>query len=256
MLKTLLNIPLIRRRLIHCIKQNYFNELDIVIPIKNNLWAHLYENDSYDSFSEIFVQSEYEEFLPNIKIESLIDLGAHHGFFTLLMQSKQPDMKFDSLLVEPSIVCEEALTNFALKKENIGRTTISNKCIGNPKQQISKFYVRRHMASSQVRHEQNEYHVDVPILQIQEVQDWRPPPYDLIKCDIEGGEWDLVNHYEMILKETQFIIIEWHEGKDKYTEFINKVEELNFNILKSTYNHSKQSKNNSTELILARNNRF
>ena len=130
MLKTLLNIPLIRRRLIHCIKQNYFNELDIVIPIKNNLWAHLYENDSYDSFSEIFVQSEYEEFLPNIKIESLIDLGAHHGFFTLLMQSKQPDMKFDSLLVEPSIVCEEALTNFALKKENIGRTTISNKCIG------------------------------------------------------------------------------------------------------------------------------
>jgi hypothetical protein len=112
------------------------------------------------------------------------------------------------------------------------------------------------MASSQIKNDDDEDFVHIPILQIQDITNWNAPPYDLLKCDIEGAEWDLLNHYKKNLKETKFLIIEWHEGKSEYTDFINKIEELNFSILKSTYNHSKQSKNNSTELILARNNRF
>ena len=82
----LLKIPKLRTKFIHSIKQNYFNELDIAIPLQNNYWANLFHNDSYDSFSEIFIQNEYAGFIPDIEIKSVIDLGAHNGFFSVWLQ--------------------------------------------------------------------------------------------------------------------------------------------------------------------------
>ena len=106
MIKFLLKIPFIRKKVIHCIKYNHFSELKLSIPIKNGYWANLTENDSYDSFSEIFVENEYKDFVPKIKIKSLIDLGAHYGFFTIWLQSNQPDHKIDTLMVEPASRCK------------------------------------------------------------------------------------------------------------------------------------------------------
>ena len=87
---SLLKIPKLRAKFIHSIKQSYFDELDISIPLQNNYWAKLFRNDSYDSFSEIFIQNEYEDFIPDIEINRVIDLGAHNGFFSVWLQSNRP----------------------------------------------------------------------------------------------------------------------------------------------------------------------
>ena len=47
--------------------KNYFDELDISIPIDNEYWAKLFRNDSYDSFSEIFIQNEMMTTMVNLK---------------------------------------------------------------------------------------------------------------------------------------------------------------------------------------------
>lgn len=252
----LLKISFIRKKIIHSIKQYYFNELDISLPIENDYWARLYHNDSYDSFSEIFIQNEYQQFNPQIEVNTLIDLGAHHGFFSLWLQSKQPKIKIKSLLIEPSSRCEKALLNFIHKEKITPYNTYFKKCIGNPQNKFTKFYDRPHMASSQIKYDDDEDFIHIPILQIQDITNWNAPPYDLLKCDIEGAEWELLNHYKEILKETKFLIIEWHKGQVEYGEFRNKLIELDFNILQSTYSNSSQLRSNSTDLILAKNNIF
>ena len=64
-ISVLLKFPKIRAKCIHYIKNNHFDELDISIPLKNDYCAKLFHNDSYDSFSDIFIQDEYKGFIPS-----------------------------------------------------------------------------------------------------------------------------------------------------------------------------------------------
>ena len=75
----LLKSSILRKSIVTNIKSKYFHELGLSIPLNNNYWAHIRENDSYNSFSEIFIQQEYENFLPNEDLHKVIDLGAHYG---------------------------------------------------------------------------------------------------------------------------------------------------------------------------------
>ena len=37
-----------------------------------------------------------------------------------------------------------------------------------------------------------------------------PPPYDLIKLDVEGAEYDFLEGYGAVLAQTRFLLLEWH----------------------------------------------
>ena len=42
------------------------------------------------------------------------------------------------------------------------------------------------------------------------ILDTFPGPYDLIKVDIEGGEYDFLEHYVAVYATATFILLEWH----------------------------------------------
>ena len=256
MINFLLKIPSIRKRVLHRIKYNYFNELNISIPLKNNYWADLMQTDSYDSFSEIFIHNEYEGFIPDIEIKSLIDLGAHHGFFSVWLQSLLKKVKLKTLLVEPSARCAPILTQLLQKKEYKGNFFFINKCIGNPEEGKIQFFDRPHMASSNFKEDEGELAEKVSVLTKRDICQWQNPPYDLLKCDIEGSEWDLMDYYGNILKKTKFVVIEWHEGQGEFDKFVNQISGLGFSIIKSSQEASGQSIASSTVLLLIKNNRF
>ena len=249
MIKYLFKIPYIRKKFVHCIKYDFFSELELSMPIKNGYWANLTENDSYDSFSEIFVENEYKDFVPEIKIKSLLDFGAHYGFFTIWIQSNQPDHKIHTLLVEPASRCKKALDT--LVKDSETNITFINKCIDNPRLIKSEFYERPHMASSRVPIDNKEKPVKIPILQVEEITNWKSPPYDLLKCDIEGAEYTLVNEYSFILQNTRYLIIEWHKECGDYKDLLVKICKLEFKLLKSKFN---KPSNPSTAVLLFKNN--
>ena len=46
----LLKIPIFRRAMLAHLRLQYFHEFHHSIPLGNNYWAHLWENDAYDSF--------------------------------------------------------------------------------------------------------------------------------------------------------------------------------------------------------------
>ena len=104
MIDLILSIDWLRRRLLFRLKHNYFHELGHSIPLMSSYWAHLLEKDSYDSFSEIFIKQEYLNFLPEERISRVLDIGAHYGYFSLWLQSTNPEIELYSLLVEPSHV--------------------------------------------------------------------------------------------------------------------------------------------------------
>ena len=256
MISALLKIPKLRAKLIHSIKQNYFDELDVSIPLQNNYWAKLFHNDSYDSFSEIFIQNEYEGFIPDIEINSVIDLGAHHGFFSVWLQSLSEKRKFKSLLVEPSPRCHPVLRELSERKEYIEKFVFINKSIGNPDEGENIFFDRPHMASSNFKKNEKELAEKVSVLTLRDISEWHSAPYDLLKCDIEGAEWKLIAYYDSILIKSKFAIIEWHEGGGAFDKFVNLINELEFSIIKSSQEESSQSRGNSTVLLLIENNRF
>ena len=37
-----------------------------------------------------------------------------------------------------------------------------------------------------------------------------PPPYDLVKLDIEGAEYDFVRSYGAICRAARAMVVEWH----------------------------------------------
>ena len=109
--KYLTKIPFFRRRIAHDIKFNHFPSLGISIPVKNGFWAPIPQYDAYDSFSEIFIKQEYLEFIPDEPISRILDIGAHYGYFSLWLQSKRPEIKLASLMIEPSPRCARSLNN-------------------------------------------------------------------------------------------------------------------------------------------------
>ncbi|MEG3604304.1 MAG: hypothetical protein VX380_05135, partial [Verrucomicrobiota bacterium] len=71
-LSFLLSSKKIRQKVVHFLRSHYFNDLGFSIPVANGYWAQILEKDAYDSFSEIFVNQEYMDFLPPQKPEKLI----------------------------------------------------------------------------------------------------------------------------------------------------------------------------------------
>lgn len=254
MINLLMKLPTLRTKVIHCIKHFYFEEMDVSIPIQNSYWAKLFHNDSYDSFSEIFIQNEYQDFIPNFEIDSLIDLGAHHGFFSVWLQSLMGKRKLKSLLVEPSARCSPVLIQLSQRKEYKDNFVFINKCIGNPKDRETLFFDRPNMASSNFKTADDEIAEKVPILTTSDIYQWQNPPYDLLKCDVEGAEFFLFKHYSKILLNTKFVILEWHDHQSEHS-LKNEFENLNFSIIKSTASSQSvyKSKGNSG-IFLAQNN--
>ena len=243
----------IRKKLIFHIKNYFYRELEISVPVENGYYADLLESDAYDSFSEIFVQKEYESFLPELPLNKIIDIGSNYGFFTLWLQSIQPEVDLYSIMIEPSDRCSHTLKKFVSNQHFRNRFKYIQKAIGDPNEEKVTFYDRPFMSGSTFSDNQYSIKNSVNTLKI---EDFKLSSYDLIKCDIEGSEWEfLVNYSEIILK-TSYILIEWHswhKGGGGYSQIKQKIQDLEFDIIKSSSFKPAVGRSGEVGLLLAKN---
>lgn len=254
--KYLTKIPFFRRRIAHDIKLNHFSSLGISIPVKNGFWAPIPQYDAYDSFSEIFIQDEYKDIIPDITFNRIIDMGANYGYFTIWLQSLQPKQNLNSLLIEPSRNCIQALTELARDSGYSNCLQVENGCIGNPAESNMDFYERPFMASSIFRNSPEESTYKVKILDENEILSKSPPPYDLIKCDIEGSEWELLCHYPKVISQCQYLLLEWHSwhgGGRGVSQIEDKLKNLNFEISNRSAAQLATGREGKVGMILAKN---
>lgn len=255
----LLKSCILRKSILTNIKSKYFHDLGLSFPLDNGYWAHLMESDSYNSFSEIFIQQEYKDFLPKSDLLKVIDLGAHYGYFSLWLQSKIGSGDCQSLLIEPSLLCRRSLDNLIAQPKLSGRFKYIHGAIGRPTDDKVNFFERPYMAGSSFDLSDNENSYSVNILKVEEILQALTPPYDLIKCDIEGSEWDFIENYPEILEKSKYLLMEWHSwhsGGGGFSQIEKKLAELKFQIIKSSSPQEAVGRDGKVGLFLAKNRNF
>ena len=252
----LLKIHAFRRSLLAHLRLDYFHEFHHSIPLGNNYWAHLLEEDSYDSFSEIFIKQEYLKFIPKEPISRILDIGAHYGYFSLWLQSIHPEIKLRSLLVEPSPRCTHSLKNLVNQKKLGGTFSYLQGAIGLPNTQMTPFYDRSHMAGSRFSSSKSEKAIHVKNLSETDLMENLAPPYDLIKCDIEGSEWEFINNYQNLLTKSKSLLLEWHswhEGGGGFPQIEKLLQSLHFSLTCSSEPIPAVGREGEVGLILLKN---
>jgi FkbM family methyltransferase len=256
MIDLLLRIGFVRNKLLFHLKHKYFHEFEHSIPLESGYWAHLLEKDSYDSFSEIFIKQEYLEFIPDEPISRILDIGAHYGYFSLWLQSKRPESKLTSLMIEPSPSCARSLRNLENQEILDGRFSYLQRAIGLPDSESSPFYDRSHMAGSRYSLSESEKAIQVQNLTEADLVEKLEPPYDLIKCDIEGSEWEFLNDFQNLITASKYLLLEWHswhEGGAGLSQIEKYMHSLDFSIVHSSQPIPAIGREGKVGLILFKN---
>jgi len=213
--RALLYSSALRRKLAFQLKHYHAKDLDIRIPLGEGIYCPSFDEEISASFSEIFLQQEY---LPLLKIMPLprrwIDLGSYAGFFSLWMewQCRRTKRTGESevLLVDAN----EKMTQWIKRtlKINTLEKSWQHHCAAIAIGVGDCEYVQRsYMGSSlgSIDDAPGEK-VTVPVLDQTAMLKTFAPPYDLIKVDIEGAEFEFMQNYPEVLKQTQHLCIEWH----------------------------------------------
>ena len=241
------------------LRLDYFHEFHHSIPLGNSYWAHLWENDAYDSFSEIFIQQEYSDFIPDKTITNILDLGAHYGYFSLWLQSKRPQDEIHSLMVEPSQKCQRSLEKMAQYSKLGGRFQYLQTAVGNPEEKNTQFFERPFMGGSLFSSSPEDCSYEVKTFTPSDEPNYKQQSFDLIKCDLEGAEWDFIIHYTSLLENSEFLLMEWHSwhsGDGGFPQIEKKLTEIGFKIIKSSAAHKAVGRDGEVGLFLARNLNF
>ena len=255
----LLKIPAFRKAMLVHLRLDYFHEFHHSIPLSNNYWAHLWENDAYDSFSEIFIQQEYADFIPDEPITNILDLGAHYGYFSLWLQSKRPRDEIHSLMVEPSQKCQRSLEKMAQYPKLEARFQYLQAAVGDPKKESTRFFERPFMGGSLFTSSPADCGYEVKTLALSAEPNLKKQSFDLIKCDLEGAEWNLFNHYSPILENSRFLVMEWHswhQGGGGFPQIKQKLNDIGFQVIRSNGPEKAVGRNGEVGLFLAKNLNF
>jgi FkbM family methyltransferase len=210
-----LHFPFIRRGLAFELRRRWFADLGISIPLTEGFGCPILTSDSFYSFSEIFAADEYGSFLREIPLPTRwIDLGCHTAYFTLYLawQHKVRGSNADwrALLIDADPRMEP------LSRHTIEINGMTDRCsfLGGliaSAPDGRDFALRPGMGSS----------FDLNMGGVQDVRRVRtispaeilktfPPPYCLVKVDIEGGEYDFLENYQEVYTQADAMLLEWH----------------------------------------------
>ncbi|MBX9879502.1 MAG: FkbM family methyltransferase [Candidatus Obscuribacterales bacterium] len=219
-LRAMLDIPDVRRRVIFDLKQRYFDELEIEVPLGFGLKAPITSQEFWVSFEEIFFEREYKLLLENVITEKYfpqrwLDLGCHAGYFSLWLAYERIKSGLTIndcrvLLIDPDPNVADQVRKLITTNRLESSFQFLPVAISKDSGQ-TKFAVRSFMSSSlaELRDEKADIH-SVKSVNTKELISYMSPPYDLIKVDIEGAEFDFMTAYEEIFKSAKHVILEWH----------------------------------------------
>ncbi|HWB58211.1 MAG TPA: hypothetical protein VG733_01915 [Chthoniobacteraceae bacterium] len=225
-LRKLLKLPLtlalgarfIRERAAHHFLIDYYPDLQLSIPLGDGFHCPLLTRDAVHSFSEIFVAGEYAAVFDEIPLpRRWIDLGSHAGYFSLWLAwrlaAAGQGREWNALLVDADPRMEP-LARAALDRNGLAQNYQYLSGLISKGGGDRDFALRDGMISSMdiaARNGEAAKEVRrVGIVTPAAILAALPPPYDLVKVDIEGGEADFVECYKDVYTHARAILMEWH----------------------------------------------
>jgi FkbM family methyltransferase len=209
----LLASPSVRRRLAWQLMTHYPDDLGARVPLGYELATPLFDAELAASFAEIFFEAEYGGLLDVAPLpHRWIDLGCYAGFFSLWLELQRRRRGDNSLSKALLVDANASLAPWLTRLLEMNQLSWGHR-IGAiaPGTGECEFVERTYMAST-LREIAGPAgpHVRVPVLTEDEILTLFPPPYDLLKVDIEGAEHALLAHYPRVLSATRWLCLEWH----------------------------------------------
>lgn len=227
LLKIGLRQPRIRKRLIFELAQDYYPELGIRVPLGFNLVCPIPSPDAWYSFREIFIEGEYASAFQTIQPpDRWVDLGCHLGYFSLyLVRLRRQAIRggdFRALLIDADERVEPGCQMVIAENQLAAHLRFEQGLVAEGERPMF-FQQRGQMASSAEPEGPAEKTATVPVITADRILQVLPPPYDLVKVDIEGGEFEFLRHYRRLLDQARYLLCEWHsppleEGEDRLTK--------------------------------------
>lgn len=161
----------------------------------------------------------------------ILDLGANVGYFSLRAADRlamaAPGTPLRFTLVEPSPVLAGELKRRLLSQPALaGAVTLHNALVGRREGRGVLFESPLHFENSLVAR-QGVRRREVPYVDLEAVLG-PDPRIDLLKCDIEGSELELLRTYPALLRRTRVCVIELHPEKCDSTACLRLLEEAGF----------------------------
>ncbi|MDA3880131.1 MAG: FkbM family methyltransferase [Prolixibacteraceae bacterium] len=216
----------------------------------NNLTLSYPDNQTeIEILKDIFCDREYADFFPFYKKATIIDIGAHYGYFSIFAKNNvDEDSKI--FTIEPN------KANFKQLEKNIFDCKISNiSCynyaIGDING-ISRLYQGQKINHSIIENyplaDNNIESEEVEVRTLEElINELGLKHIDFIKMDCEGAEYSIFNSTpDSIFDKITTISMEFHDLKDKnFTaqDLISKLTENKFRIVKFHYEKTSMNLN-------------
>ena len=162
-------------------------------------------------------------------------------------------------MVEPSRSCRRSLEKMAQYPKLEARFLYLQAAVGDPKKKSTRFFERPFMGGSLFTSSPKDYGYEVKTLSLSAEPNLQKQSFDLIKCDLEGAEWDFLIHYSSLLKNSKFLVMEWHSwhsGGGSFQQIEKKLTDFGFQIIKSSPAHKSVGRDGEVGLFLARNLNF
>lgn len=223
----------------------FYDENDTLIeyrtlPVKNLDYTPVKLNKNFSPFDCLYInykQMFYDDIYKDLNLENLntvLDIGANVGLFSLYMLRKNCRNLYS---IEPTIKAFSQLKEVLKDEVNANpRKLAIHNFTGKSKiksvqdnSTISGFINEVHPYTN---HNMNEEEVDVITL-TEFLQDEKIEQIDLIKIDIEGVEYDVIESLsdDTLLKSKRYLI-EYHWAKTKdINKMINRFKSLNYIII-------------------------
>jgi FkbM family methyltransferase len=210
------NIPALRRRLAFQVKYRCVHELGLTIALGHDVSLPWFDQEVGSSFAEIFLEQEYADLFRFMAPPTRwVDLGAFAGFFSAWILWNRNRMKMrDSVPAALLIDADqrsEPLIHALLRLNNLSENFVFRHGAIADGTGTCSFVRRPYMSSSlALIGAPPGSALEVPILTAEQIMACFPPPYHLVKVDIEGGEYDFLRNHRDFLAQCEYLVMEWH----------------------------------------------
>lgn len=234
-----MKINLNLRRMAESMMWRCFAMSDIRFRLRSGLSVSVADKHEMATFREIFIQQDYDEFLERLpSLRNILDLGCNSGYFAaqILNRSLIAHQQMPKLVLVDASSSAVNRAHTVLEEGGIPSQTrieIQHGLLGKRGQKSATFFLAPSSAESSTLHRaKNARAVTVPCIDLSAlVAQHFPDGLDLIKCDIEGGEEDLVREWQDVLAQTRALLVEWHgfEGA-QWSEFVVILSRIGFTL--------------------------
>jgi len=182
----------------------YCYEFHLAEYANYRIYGRYSDRGDYLAIEECFEKQIYDFSKITIVPDLILDIGSHIGSFTLLAHFHYPELPIMSFEPDPGnfeVLQKNMMANGVTTKTH--RLALSNTC--EEKYLGGSVGVGKHLNSQEG--------ILVSVDRLSKIVDFTSVNFLLMKCDVEGSEFEILDDCLSYLPQNTFMFIEVHEGE-------------------------------------------